>query len=229
MCSPHPRTLAFPLQVCGYSVSTAARRLVAPPNSLSFIPLPPLRRSRRISEGMPESVAGACRRNREHGLASGSDVVYDDLGLARVPVPLERDRKTIDVASVKFNEHDAATLGCLSDPRVREASLDLSRMRSVPSARARVSPFGHAGRHQVTGTAMTRDLHDRRPRVLEQDQRRASAAGLSERLVAQTSRRHEPRRARWLVSSANRPSRPSADGVCSFDDHVSYAARVGEH
>ena len=88
-----------------------ARPFVAPPNSLSFLALTPLRRSRRIPEGMPERVAGTCPRNRERELARGSDVGYDELGLSGVPVPLERDRKTIGVACVKFNKHDAAPLG----------------------------------------------------------------------------------------------------------------------
>ena len=44
--------------------------------------------------------------NPEHGLACGPRVVDDDLGLSCVAVPAERDRETVRVAFVEFNEHD---------------------------------------------------------------------------------------------------------------------------
>ena len=66
---------------------------------------------------MAERVAGTCRRNQEYDVARGSDLVYDDLGLSCVPVPLERDRKTIGVAGVKFNEHEPLpSVVCLRSP-----------------------------------------------------------------------------------------------------------------
>jgi hypothetical protein len=56
---------------------------------------------------MAERVGGVSAWNAEHGVARRPDVVNDDLGLSRVTVPLERDRETVILAFVEFNEHGA--------------------------------------------------------------------------------------------------------------------------
>src|ERR671915_1003897 len=62
-------------------------------------------RSRRVPEGMAERVAGLLADDGEHEQARGPAVADDDLGLARIPVPLERDRVTSIVACVELHKH----------------------------------------------------------------------------------------------------------------------------
>ena len=59
----------------------------------------------RVPERMAERVGGVDAGDAEHGLACGADVADDDLGLPSVAVPFERDRETVVVACVEFNEH----------------------------------------------------------------------------------------------------------------------------
>src|SRR5215207_11472896 len=62
--------------------------------------------SRRVPERMAERVAGICARDAEDEQALISAISYDDPGVARVPIPLERDRETSVLACVEFHKHD---------------------------------------------------------------------------------------------------------------------------
>src|SRR3954463_10284885 len=62
-------------------------------------------RSRRVPEGVAECLAGVLGGNGEREHARGPSVSDDDLGLARVAVPLERDHVTRIVACVEFHKH----------------------------------------------------------------------------------------------------------------------------
>jgi hypothetical protein len=67
---------------------------------------------------MAERVGGLDARDAEHRLTCGADVADDDLGLPRVAVPFERDRETVAVACVEFNEHEGNSLASLVTPVV---------------------------------------------------------------------------------------------------------------
>src|ERR671918_821847 len=62
--------------------------------------------SRCVPEGMVERVASVLAFDEAHEQARGPAVGYDDLGLARVPVPLGRDRVINVRASVHLYKHD---------------------------------------------------------------------------------------------------------------------------
>ena len=62
--------------------------------------------SRRVPERMAERVAGICAGDAEDEQALISAISYDDPGVARVPIPLERDRETSVLACVEFHKHD---------------------------------------------------------------------------------------------------------------------------
>ena len=51
---------------------------------------------------MAERFAGVLAADGEHEHAQGPAVTDDDLGLARIPVPLERDRVTSILVCVEF-------------------------------------------------------------------------------------------------------------------------------
>src|SRR3954468_7148510 len=70
---------------------------------------------------MAERLAGALAGHGEHEQARGSIVSDNDLRLARVVVPLERDRVTSIVACVEFYKH-------------------ASSVRLQPTTRTRVRP-----------------------------------------------------------------------------------------
>src|SRR5215213_10131554 len=74
--------------------------------------------SLRIPERMPERLTGVGAWDGEHEQALVADVCHDDLGLARVPIPLERDRGTSVLACVQFVEHDRLLSG--SSHRISE-------------------------------------------------------------------------------------------------------------
>ena len=59
----------------------------------------------RVPERMAERVRSVHVGDPEHSLARSPGVVDDDLGLPGVAVPFERDRETVVVARVEFNEH----------------------------------------------------------------------------------------------------------------------------
>src|SRR3954447_1020792 len=62
-------------------------------------------RSRRVPERVAERFAGVLGGDREREDARGPAVSDDDLGLARVAVPLERDHVARIVACVEFHKH----------------------------------------------------------------------------------------------------------------------------
>jgi hypothetical protein len=59
----------------------------------------------RGAERIAERVAGIGAWDEEHEPARVPDVSYDDLGLAGVPLPLERDLVAGLLACVEFNKH----------------------------------------------------------------------------------------------------------------------------
>src|SRR3954469_9406625 len=67
--------------------------------------------SLRIPEWMAERLTGVGAWDREHEQTLVADVCHDDLGLARVPIPLERDRVISVLACVQFDEHDRLLSG----------------------------------------------------------------------------------------------------------------------
>src|SRR3954465_6988549 len=67
--------------------------------------------SLRIPERMAERLTGVRAWDREHEQALVADVCHDDLALARVPIPLERDRVISVLACVRFDEHDRLLSG----------------------------------------------------------------------------------------------------------------------
>jgi hypothetical protein len=62
--------------------------------------------SRRVPERMAERVAGIGAWDAEDQQALVSAISYDDPRVARVPIPLERDRETSVLAYVEFHKHD---------------------------------------------------------------------------------------------------------------------------
>src|SRR4051794_22119366 len=101
---------------------------------------------------MAERVARVLARHGEHEHARGSVVGDGDLRLARVVVPLERDRVASVVAGVEFQEH----AWFLSGPGVAsvvrwQRELTAQSVRLAHRGRARVGPGGVHG----TGPACT--------------------------------------------------------------------------
>jgi hypothetical protein len=82
---------------------------------------------------MAERVGGLDAGDAEHGLACGADVTDDDLGLPCVAVPFERDRETVVVACVEFNEHEGTSLASLVTPVVSIGN-DSSKIRRSVTA-----------------------------------------------------------------------------------------------
>jgi hypothetical protein len=87
---------------------------------------------------MAERLTGVGAWDREHEQALVADVCHDDLGLARVPIPLERDRVVSVLACVQFDEHDRLLSG--SGDRTCETRFEGSMVRDVP-------PDGRQRRH----------------------------------------------------------------------------------
>lgn len=71
----------------------------------------------RVPERVPERIGGVDARDPDHGLSRGLGVVDDYLSLSRVAVPLERDRESVGVAGIDFNEHSRDLSGVVSNDR----------------------------------------------------------------------------------------------------------------
>jgi hypothetical protein len=89
---------------------------------------------------MAERVAGVLAWDDEHEHAGVSDVSDDDLGLARVSVPPERDRVTGVVTCIQFDKHAS---------RVRFLARDRARVNAWFSTG--IDPLVHAGGEVVRG------------------------------------------------------------------------------
>src|SRR3954469_6001636 len=89
--------------------------------------------SLRIPERMAERLTGVGAGDREYEQGLIADVCHDDLALARVPIPLERDRVISVLACVRFDEHDRLLSG--SGHRTRVTSV-----RGVISTRGPRNP-----------------------------------------------------------------------------------------
>src|SRR5918999_4592159 len=74
----------------------------------------------RVPERVAERVAGVGAQNGENEQARVPDVGQDDLGLAGVTIPLERDRVTSVLAGVQLHEHEPTPFWLRSSP-LREA------------------------------------------------------------------------------------------------------------
>src|SRR5918992_3964177 len=99
-------------------------------------------RSWRVPEGMAERVAGLLADDGEHEQARGPAVADDDLGLARIPVPLERDRVTSVVACVEFHKHAWLLSGsAVASTSGGQRHLTASSVRFLARDRARVNAW----------------------------------------------------------------------------------------
>src|SRR5215210_2645294 len=109
---------------------------------------------------MAERLASALAGHGEHLHAKGSVVSDDDLRLARVVIPLKRDRVTSIVACVEFYKHAASvrlqptsshpcqTLGCPRDRPActRAASSDAAVPPGTPPGPGATAPSSSAPR-----------------------------------------------------------------------------------
>src|SRR5688572_25486695 len=95
---------------------------------------------------MAERVAGLLADDGEHEQARGPAVADDDLGLARIPVPLERDCVTSIVACVELHKHAWLLSGsAVASTSGGQRDLTASSVRFFDRDRARVtrgSPTG---------------------------------------------------------------------------------------
>src|SRR4051812_6035768 len=89
---------------------------------------------------MPERFAGVLAGHGEHVNARGPPVCDDDLGLARIAVPLERDRVTSIVACVELHKHAGllAGFGVCRTAGGGQRDLTASSVRLLVRGRARV-------------------------------------------------------------------------------------------
>ena len=95
---------------------------------------------------MPERVAALGARDEERESARVPAVGYDDLVLARVPLPLERDPVAGVLACVEFHKHDwllsgFGRLSCES----WETALTAPTVRFLVRVRAGVLPWVRHG------------------------------------------------------------------------------------
>src|SRR5512147_2147986 len=98
--------------------------------------------SRRVPERMPERLGGVLAGDGEHEHARGPAVGDDDLGLARMAVPLERDRVTRIVACVELHKHACLLSGFgVALWEVAQRDLTASSVRFLVRDRARVIPW----------------------------------------------------------------------------------------
>src|SRR3954464_9560385 len=88
--------------------------------------------SLRIPEWMAERLTGVGAWDREHEQTLVAYVCHDDLGLARVPIPLERDRVISVTAYVQVDEHDRLLSG--SGHRSARSRFEASMVRDAPPA-----------------------------------------------------------------------------------------------
>src|SRR3954469_13886302 len=117
--------------------------------------------SLRIPERMAERLTGVGAGDREYEQGLIADVCHDDLGLARVPIPLERDRVISVLACVRFDEHDRLLSG--SGHRTCETSVRGINGSGCAAGRPAASAFA--------GLVMSRTP---RPRVAKDMEQRAS-------------------------------------------------------
>src|SRR4051812_49117429 len=83
-------------------------------------------RSRRVPVGMAKRLAGVLARHREDQHTRGPAIGDDDVGLARIAVPFERDGEVAVASCVELDKH-ARLLWTL--PSRRAAGLDGTSVR----------------------------------------------------------------------------------------------------
>src|SRR3954452_7194514 len=114
--------------------------------------------SLRIPERMAERLTGVGAWDREHEQALVADVCHDDLCLARVPIPLERDGVISVLRCVQFDEHHRLLSG--SGHRTCETSLRGINGSGCASGRPAASAFA--------GLVMSRTPRPRVAKLMEQ-------------------------------------------------------------